>query len=254
MFMQPTRKPSSMVAIAWLGVTALCACDSGGLVESEPLLPSLDVFLIPSPEDTRAQSSSNSSAVCATGTTSIDRIHALIDDENALSAADSALIEAALADAPEGDLVVATYEAEIDGRTLRIEVVSEEGSGSVFTGTLIVGDEESEVLSGTVGPEGVSGTLVLEMPDTEKVSVAYDNGDDMRRIVRTRGDKSAVFELTESDARLVVDEVVAWWNVEASSGIIVDGADVLCFEGGESASDLCDLTCTSELIEKVTGN
>jgi hypothetical protein len=247
------RKPSPLVALVWLGVVSINACDSGGLIAGEPLLPSLDVFLIPSPEEAGASASSTSSAVCATGTTSIDRINALIDEENALSSADSTLIEATLAASPDGDLVIATYEAEIDGRTLRIEVVSEEEAGSVFTGTLVVGEDETEVISGTVTADGAAGTLVLEMPETEKVSVVYDDSDGKRRIVRSRGDHDAVFELSESDARLVVNETIAWWNVEEANGVIIDGADTLCFEGGESADELCDLDCTPELIEKVTG-
>lgn len=244
-------RTTARVSLVLLAISAVTACDGGGLEGGDPLLPSLDVFVIPSPSET--SSSQASSAACASGTTSIDRIDALIDEENALSAADRALIEAALSSTPEGDLVLARYEAEVDGRTLKIEVVSEEDTGSVFTGTLVVGEEETEVLSGTVTADAKSGSLVLEWPDAEEISVAYDEDEDgVRRVARTRGSHEAVFELSDDDARLVVDDVVAWWNIDASSGVIIDGEDILCFEGGESEGDLCDLTCTPALIEKVT--
>ncbi len=246
-----------MVLVVSLAMSSAVACD-GGFAMGEPELPALSVFKILKPHEMKAQAAQNASAVCATGDENYTTLSAIIDEENAAHAEDLALIEAALQSNPVVDQGIVEYEAEIEGRTLVIAVVSDASEGHVFTGTLVdENGEEQEVLDGVKVADRESGTLNLHLPDSEALQVVFDEDEDGdQRIVRTAGSHEAVLEITGSDVRLVVDDVIAWWNVDDDAGVVLSGdaaTGIGCFEGGADETEYCDLACTPDLIAKVTG-
>ena len=198
-------------------------------------------------------SNASSSAICASGQDSYDQLTAIIDEENAMHDDDLALIAEVLAANPSFEDGIAHYEAEVDGRTLAVESISA-SEGDVFTGTLTdENGDEHEVLSGVTTDSVRDGTLTLSFPDSDEIEVAFSENVAGRQIVRTVGSHEAVLDITESDVRLVVDDVIAWWSLEDYAGVVLDN-DVACFEGAAGSDDFCDTECSSDLIGKVAGD
>lgn len=181
----------------------------------------LRMLLVPSPGSTNTQ------ALCDDGTDVSDRAQALVDSLNDEVASDRALLAAiATADARTEGLIT-TYEADVEGRTMVVEVVSDGAGNEVLTGTI---DGEA-VLDATTANDGATGTMSFG-----DISVTWTESDGTLQATRT-GAVSAVISLEDNLVRLVVDDVVAAWN--DSEGVVVDG-EIQCFSGEELCTASCD--------------
>ncbi len=230
-----------LAAIALVSVAPAC----GGVgADGDAVLPPLNAFLIPTPGQDRAGSAGQ--AACASGTEAYDLTVALIEAENAALAGDRELLAAAIAAVPEGAGPIVTFEAEVDGRTLTIEAVIAD-SEVVLTGTLIDDEgEHDDYLSGVTANDQADGTLTLNPPGGEALNVVWSTSADTTQFVRTSGARSTAYDDSDNGVRIVSGETIISWDKGDYAGTVIDGANIMCFEGGEASDDFCDVTCSGD--------
>ena len=240
------------LAAAVVALAPAVGCGAIGGPGGEAPLPPLSALFIPSPAQDRA-SSSTAQAACSTGTSAYDTTIAVIDRENEALAGDRALIDALLAASPEPEGAIVAYEADVDGRTLRVEVTSD-GTGQVaLTGTLTDEDGEHDYLSGAMANSQEDGALVITPPSGDDLQVAWSTSAGMQQFARVQGESTTAFDDSDDSVRVVSGETIISWEKSDYAGTVIDGGSVQCFEGGAQADDFCDVTCTGGELADLSG-
>lgn len=218
--------------------------------EASALLPPFEVLFFPKPGEGPGQ------ALCSTGTAAFDTVAGFVDAQNAALEEELALFRALYEQQPAMVMGIATFEAQVDGRTLIVDVVHHEAEGSVYDGKLVLQDgTEHAYLSGTILADESAGVLEVTPPEGDALSFVWQReGEDGLAVDHVRGEATATMLRDEEYVQIVAGESVAMWKRESGDGILVEGAAVMCWEGGELAGDFCDATCTEELISDVTGH
>jgi hypothetical protein len=255
---EPPMRITFQTTLAAIFLLPACgAYDLGGLgggegpsSEASALLPPFEVLFFPKPGDGPGQ------ALCSTGTASFDRVAAHVDAQNAALEENLALFQALYASHPETTFGTATFEAEVDGVQLKVDVVTMAGQGSVYDGKLILEDgSEHAYLSGTILDDQSAGVLDITPPEGDALSFVWQRqGEDGLAVDHVEGAATATMLRDEEYVQIVAGETVAMWKRESGDGILVEGSSVMCWEGGELAGDMCDATCTEELVDDVTGH
>lgn len=209
----------SCVVLAVVAGVAGCEGLGGGGGGGGPF--DLRLLLVPSPGSTTTQ------ALCDQGTDVADRAQALVDTLNDEVASDRALLAAIATAEARTEGLITTYEANVDGRTMVVEVLSDGAGSEVITGTI---DGEA-ALEATTANDGATGTLTFG-----DLAVTWTESEGTLQATRS-GAASAVVSLEDNLVRLVVDGVVAAWS--DSEGVVIDG-EVLCFSGEELCTASCD--------------
>jgi|GEM_PF-2132526 len=231
--------------------TAACGTGLGG-EGGDGELPPLEALFIPTPEQSQ---SGGGQALCQSGTSAIDEANAIIDAENAALAGDRALIEAALAASPVVDESgIAIYEADVDGRTLTLEVATDGQGQYAYTGTLVDDDGEHDYLAGAMAAGGAQGSLTVTPPGEDELAVAWSETGSTLAFARTLGDTSTAFDQSESDIKVVSGDTIVWWSLDDYAGIVIGDGLPVCFEGGETSGDFCDAECDADALAQLGGD
>lgn len=237
---------------AVFALTPAVGCGAIGGPGGEAPLPPLSALFIPSPAQDRA-SSSTAQAACSTGTSAYETTIAVIDRENEALAGDRALIDELLAASPESEGAIVAYEAEVDGRSLRVEVISGSAGEVAFTGTLTDEDGEHDYLSGAMANSQEDGALVITPPGGNDLEVAWSTSAGTHQFARVQGESTTAFDDSDDSVRVVSGETIISWEKSDYTGTVIDGGSVQCFEGGAQADDFCDVTCSGDELADLYG-
>lgn len=215
-------------SVGVVAVLATVGCVEGGSSGGNGPFD-LRMLLVPAPGSTTTQ------ALCDEGSDVAESAQALVEALNDEVAADRALL-AAIAEADgEANALITTYEADVDGRTMVVEVVSDGAGSEVITGTI----DDENVLNATTTDDGATGTMTFG-----DISVTWTTTDGTLQATRS-GSVNAVISLEDDLVRLVVDNVVAAWS--STEGVVVDSEDIQCFSGEELCTTSCDDVDTDAL-------
>lgn len=231
---------------ALIGSTALTACDLGGLLPGDAAaLPPIEALFVPKPTDARSNTAEQ--AACAEGNETIQTLEARVDELNASVEADLALLQALYAASPDATAAVTIYTVEADGRTLEVRLV-DSGEEIAITGT--VEGEDDALISGAYKSDGSEGAISLEGEDGT-IASAWHTEENGIQIARNEGDVSAAVNVEDSTVELAITDasgsLAAHWDRETGAGELAEsGGAAACWSAGESADDMCDVSCAGE--------
>jgi hypothetical protein len=237
-------------ATALAALLASTGCDLIPTEAIEGTLPPLESLLIPKPSE-RAADNTEEQAVCADGNDVGAAIEARIDGLNASIAADRALLEAIYATEPTGIAGVATYEAEVGGRTLNIQLVTEDDEFIISANI-----DLAVYISGRYKADASEGAIVITPTDGDPIASTWTTDGGTLNMARVEGEAAvaSVFTNDGDKGRLAVTgeaivSLVAVWGLADGAGAAIEGTDEAgCWSAGDAAADLCTVVCDETLL------
>jgi hypothetical protein len=228
-------------------------CDSFGFnpggFGTQDRLPPWESLAIPKPSD--ALSGQVAQALCAEGTDAIDALEARIDALNGSQANDIALLASLYASSPTVVAGVASYEVNEGGRTLRVELVTNEDEVAI-TGTV----DDAPYVAGAYQTDNSRGAITIETEEGT-ISSAWTSTAERLEIARTastaNGSLNAAVTVDVNKVRLATtdgdESLAAVWDRDSRSGSYASGAVNGCWEGATIAADMCTVVCTADQLD-----
>lgn len=234
------KKPLTvLLSLAALSPTAACELLGAGGGGDASSLPPIESLFIPKPSD--PASSTAVQAACADGNATITALEARIDELNASVADDLALLRGLYDAAPTTAAGISSYDVDVDGRTLHVELVEAAGQVAI-TGTI----DDEDYLSGAYNTDGSQGTLSLKAADGD-VASTWETSDGKLAIARVEGELHVAVAIEDAKVALAIDDSTASeaaeWSRETRAGRYASADAVGCWDGAETAADMCDVAC-----------
>ena len=231
---------------------ASMGCDLIPTTRVEGTLPPLSAMFIPKPSE-RTAGNTDQQAACADGNDVGAAIEARVDGLNASVAADRALLTAIYAAEPTGIAGVATYDVEVAGRTLNVQLVTGDDGDIVMTATI----DLRPYISGTYRAAADEGALVITPGEGDPIVSTWSTEAGTLTMGRVQGEAAVVAAFTNDGekGRLVVTgpdvvSLAAVWGLADGAGAAVEGVNEAgCWSAGNAIGDLCTVVCDESVLD-----